>query len=147
MSGDSALIANLGVRGVWQPQTMALMLNIHITDTDDQSCINCSDLLMLCFLLQNKKRRVSVHKHWGHALHLSLILCCLWMAMGSWHLYRARSFMMRLAENLAFIWSKPFVGDDIICSCVCNKFKPVCMVQNEVGIYIDDGACLSVIMH
>ena len=32
----SALIADLGVRGVWQPQTEALF-DVHVIDTDAQS--------------------------------------------------------------------------------------------------------------
>ena len=39
--GVSALIADFGVRGVWQPQTEAL-LNIHVTDTDAWSYIQRS---------------------------------------------------------------------------------------------------------
>ena len=35
----TALVADLGVRGVWQPQTMAL-LDIRIVDTDASSHIN-----------------------------------------------------------------------------------------------------------
>ena len=35
----TALVAELGVSGVWQPQTMAL-LDIRVVDTDDPSHIN-----------------------------------------------------------------------------------------------------------
>ena len=39
--GISALIADLGVRGVWQPQVEALF-DIRVIDTDAQSHAHCS---------------------------------------------------------------------------------------------------------
>ena len=57
-SGRPALIADLSIRGVWQPQTAAL-LDVRAVDTDAQSLIA---LLMLCYVQQNRKRKESTQQ-------------------------------------------------------------------------------------
>ena len=52
--GRPALIADLSIRGVWQPQTAAL-LDVRVIDTDAQSY--ASALSMLCYVQQNRKRK------------------------------------------------------------------------------------------
>ena len=47
VDGD-ALIADLGVRGVWEPQAMALF-DIRVVDTDARSYMSHLSLSLLCF--------------------------------------------------------------------------------------------------
>ena len=52
--GILALIADLSVRGVWQPQT-AVLFNVCIVDTDTQSYLSCSVCAILSSAEQEKK--------------------------------------------------------------------------------------------
>ena len=56
-SHSQALIADLAVRGVWQPQAMAL-LDIRVTDTDAQSYGNCSPGEVLIIADKEKKESI-----------------------------------------------------------------------------------------
>ena len=51
-----ALIADLGIRGVWQPQTMALF-DIRLTDTDAKSYLSHSPRAVLAFAEADKKKK------------------------------------------------------------------------------------------
>ena len=53
--GRPALIADLSIQGVWQPQTVAL-LDVHVIDTDAQSYASRTVRLMLCYVQQSKKK-------------------------------------------------------------------------------------------
>ena len=50
-----ALIADLGVRGVWEPQAMALF-DVHVVDTDDRSYLSHLPSTMLASAEAEKKR-------------------------------------------------------------------------------------------
>ena len=54
-SGRPALIADLSIRGVWQPQTAAL-LDVRVVDTDAQSYASRTVDAVLCSAEQEKKR-------------------------------------------------------------------------------------------
>ena len=57
-SGRPALIADLSIRGVWQPQTAAL-LDVHVVDTDAQSYASRTVDAVLSSAEQEKKRKYS----------------------------------------------------------------------------------------
>ena len=63
-SGRPALIADLSIRGVWQPQTAhAALLDVRVVGTDAGPVLchllMLATLLMLCYVQQNKKRKGS----------------------------------------------------------------------------------------
>ena len=49
-----ALIADLGIRGVWLPQIEALF-DIRVTDADAPSCVSCSVVNVLTMAEEKKK--------------------------------------------------------------------------------------------
>ena len=49
-----ALTADLGTRGVWEPQAMALF-DIHVVDTDAKSCLSHSPVAVLASAEAEKK--------------------------------------------------------------------------------------------
>ena len=53
---SEALITDLGVRGVWEPQAMVL-LDIHVVDTDAKSYLSHSPSAMLALAEAEKKRK------------------------------------------------------------------------------------------
>ena len=55
-SGRPALIGDLSIRGVWQPQTAAL-LDFRVVDTDAQSYASRTVDGVLCSAEQEKKRK------------------------------------------------------------------------------------------
>ena len=57
-SGRPALIADLSIRGVWQPQTAAL-LDVRVVDTDAQSYASRTVDAVLSSAEQEKKRKYS----------------------------------------------------------------------------------------
>ncbi|KAL5493165.1 hypothetical protein EMCRGX_G014303 [Ephydatia muelleri] len=57
-NGRPALIADLSIQGVWQPQTAAL-LDVCVIDTDAQSYASCTVDAVLCSAEQEKKRKYS----------------------------------------------------------------------------------------
>ena len=64
--GVSALIADLGISGVWQPQTEALF-DTHVNDTDTQSYIQHSFDAFLNSAEEEKRRKYSqAMKHHAH---------------------------------------------------------------------------------
>ena len=52
----SALVADLGVRGVWQPQTEALF-DVRVFDTDAQCYVQCAVSSVLATAESEKRRR------------------------------------------------------------------------------------------
>jgi len=65
-SNSDTLIADLCVRGVWQPQTKALF-DIRVIDTDALSYSACTPLTLLCLAEAEKKRKYSQACHDCHA--------------------------------------------------------------------------------
>lgn len=70
-SGIPSLIADLGIRGVWQLQSEALF-DIRVTDTDAQSPTLC--LCHVYFCSRSEEEEVYICKQWKHIVHLSLSL-------------------------------------------------------------------------
>ena len=65
--GVSALVADLGVRGVWQPQTEALF-DVRVIDTDAQSYAHRTVSAVLSTAEKEKKRK---YTHAAQARHAS----------------------------------------------------------------------------
>lgn len=70
-SGISALVADLGVRGVWQPQAEALFI-IHVIDTDAQPHAHRSVNTVLA--TAEKKRKYTQAPQARHASFSSFVL-------------------------------------------------------------------------
>ena len=70
--GISALVADLGVRGVWQPQAEALF-DIRVIDTDAQSHAHSSVNAVLATGEKEKKRK---YTQVAQACHASFSLSC-----------------------------------------------------------------------
>ena len=64
--GVSALVADLGVRGVWQPQTEALF-DVCVTDTDTQSYAQRTVSAVLSTAEKEKKRKYTHAAQEHHA--------------------------------------------------------------------------------
>ena len=96
----TALVADLGVRGVWQPQTMVL-LDIRVVDTDAPSHINRSVEAVLISAELQKKRKYLMAAELRRASFTPFVLS-VDGALGR----EALSFIKRLAEHLSLRWSK-----------------------------------------
>ena len=90
VDGD-ALIADLGVRGVWEPQAMALF-DIHVVDTDARSYLFHSLSAVLASAEAEKKRKYCDASTEHHATFTSLCFsvdglvgdeaACFWKHLG-----------------------------------------------------------------
>ena len=97
-----ALVADLGVRGVWQPQTEALF-DIRVIDTDAQSHAERSVEAVLTSAEKEKKRKYNEAAMARHA-SFSPFVVSVDGRMGR----EARVFLKRLAEKLTMRWQKPY---------------------------------------
>ena len=72
--GTPALIADISIRGLWEPQAVAL-LDVRVVDTDAPSHIHRNTVAVLSSAEEEKKRSTTVQlKHVGHLLPLLLYL-------------------------------------------------------------------------
>ena len=71
-SGRPALIADRSIRGVWQPQTAAL-LDVRVIDTDAQSYASRTVDAVLCSAEHEKKRKCTQQLLKKDVLHLHLL--------------------------------------------------------------------------
>ena len=100
--GIPALIADLSVRGVWQPQTAA-SFNVRVVDTDAQSCLSHSVGAILSSGEQEKKRK---YLEAVEARHVSFTLFV--MSVDGFLGRESAHFLKRLADHLSSRWSKPY---------------------------------------
>ena len=96
-----ALIADLSVRRVWQPQTVALF-NVRIVDTDAQSYLSRSVNAILTSAEQEKKRKYSEAVEARCASFTPFV-----MSVDGFLGREAAHFLKRLADHLSSCWSKP----------------------------------------
>ena len=100
--GVSALVADLGVRGVWQPQTEALF-NVCVVDTDAQSYAHRTVSAVLSTAEKEKKRK---YTHAAQARHASFFP---FVASVEGVMAREGRFtVQRFADRLSTRWSKPY---------------------------------------
>ena len=71
--GISALVADLGVRGVWQPQTEALF-DVRVIDTDAQSYVQRAVSSVLATVEREKKRKYAQASQERHASFSPFVL-------------------------------------------------------------------------
>ena len=69
----NSLIADLCVRGVWEPQTEALF-DIRVVDTDAQSCHACTPQDVLCVAEGEKKQTYLLACQYQHATFTPLCI-------------------------------------------------------------------------
>ena len=101
-SSNSALVADIGIRGVWQRQAMALF-DVRVLDTDAKSYLCHSPQSVLATAEREKKRKYSDA---CAAKHVSFTPLCFSVdgLMG----VEAKTFMDRLADFLATKWERPY---------------------------------------
>jgi hypothetical protein len=98
--GISALVADLGVRGVWQPQSVALF-DIRVIDTDAQSYATRTIPSLLQSAESQKKSKYHDACEMGHASFTPLVVT----ADGLFG-REAKSFIHHLCERIALKWGK-----------------------------------------
>ena len=100
----SALVVDLGVRGVWQPQTEALF-DVRVVDTDTQSYVQCAVSSVLATAEREKKRRYAQASQERHASFSPFVLSVDGL------LAREVQFVIkRFADKLSIKWHKSYSG-------------------------------------
>ena len=138
------LIADLGVRGVWQPQVEALF-DVRVVDTDAQSFISRSVADVLVSAEEEKKRKYKLAAEAHHASFLPFIIS-VDGALGK----EAALFLNRIADRLSVAWGRSY-GNVLGWLKACLGFAVIratniCLRRSRVtwrsGAGIDDGAGL-----
>ena len=96
------LVADLCVRGVWQPQTKALF-DIRVVDTDAQSYCGRTPIAVLCSAEVEKKRKYSLACH-SHCASFTP-LC---VSIDGLIAPEAKFFIHRLSDNFSMKWEQSF---------------------------------------
>ena len=96
------LVADLCVRGVWQPQTEAVF-DIRVVDTDAQSYCSHTPIAVLYSAEVEKKRKYSLA---CQSRCVSFIPLC--VSVDGLLAPEARFFVQRLSDNLSMKWEQPF---------------------------------------
>ena len=96
------LIADLGVRGVWQPQGEALF-DVRVVDTDAQSYISRSVADVLVSAEEEKKRKYRLAAEACHA-SFSPFVISVDGALGK----EAALFLSRIADRLSVAWGRSY---------------------------------------
>ena len=100
--GISALVADLGVRGVWQPQTEALF-DIRVTDTDAQSCAQRTVNAVLTAAEREKKRKYAQAVQARHASFSPFVL-----SVDGVMAREAQFVVQHFADRLSTKWGKSY---------------------------------------
>ena len=139
-----ALIADLGVRGVWIPQGEALF-DVRVVDTDATSYVNCSVSTVLASVEEEKRWKYLFATEFRHASFTPFVVS-VDGALG----HGALMFFQRLADRLCSAWGKSY-GHVLMWIKVRLAFAVVrvtnlCFCGSRVhwrsGTGIDDGAGL-----
>eukprot|EP00731_Ephydatia_muelleri_P028196 Em0019g1069a len=99
-SGRPALIADRSIRGVWQPQTAAL-LDVRVVDTDAQSYASRTVDAVLCSAEQEKKRKYSAAVEDRRASFTPFVV-----SVDGVLGHDAQHLMKRLCDQIAVKWEK-----------------------------------------
>ena len=100
--GIPALVADLGVRGVWQPQAEALF-DVRVVDTDAQSYVQRAVSAVLASAEREKKRKYSQAIEARHASFFPFVL-----SVDGLLAREARFVLKHFADRLATKWSRPY---------------------------------------
>ena len=101
-SGNSSLVADIAIRGVWQRQATALF-DVRVIDTDARSYLHRPPQSIIATAEREKKRKYSMA---CAAKHVSFTPLCFSVdgLMGA----EAKSFLDRLGDFLATKWERPY---------------------------------------
>ena len=97
-----ALIADIGVRGVWQPQTMALF-DIRVIDTDARSYLSHSPAAVLASAEAEKKR-----KYCDACTERRATFTPLCFSVDGLAGVEATCFLKHLANSLSVVWERSY---------------------------------------
>ena len=97
-----ALIADLSARGVWQPQTVAL-LDVRVVDNDAQSYSSRPVSAILSSAELEKKNKYTAAAESRRASFTPFVV-----SVDGVFGCEATCFLKRVAERLSFIWNKPY---------------------------------------
>ena len=139
-----ALIADLGVRGVWIPQAEALF-DVRVTDTDAASYVNRSVSAVLATAEEEKKRKYLSASELRHASFTPFVVS-VDGALG----HEALMFLQHLADRLSSGWGKNyghvFMWIRVRLAFAVIRATNLCFHGSHVrwrsGTSIDDGAGL-----
>ena len=99
--GSPALIADISIRGLWQPQTVAL-LDVRVVDTDAPSYMHCTTVAVFSTAKQEKKRKYNGAAEARQASFTPFVVSTDGM-LGS----EANFLLKRLAQRISMKWNKP----------------------------------------
>ena len=141
-SGRPALIADLSIRGVWQPQTAAL-LDVRVVDTDAQSYASCTVDAVLCSAEQEKKRKCSAAVEEKRASFTPFVV-----SVDGVLGHDAQHLMKHLCDQIAMKWEKSH--SEVIGWVRARMATNVCLRRSRVkwrrGHGMDDGAGLPIFL-
>ena len=148
-AGIPALVADLGVRGVWQPQAEALF-DVRVVDTDAQSYSQRAVTAVLSSAEREKKRK---YAHAAEARHASFTPFVL--SIDGLLAREAQFVVRRFADKLSTKWGKPYgkVMDWVRTRLSFATLRATsrcvrgCRVMWRRGIGMEDGAGLAAAMH
>ena len=103
---DGTLVADLGIRGVWSPQSEALF-DIHVTDTDTQSYLGHAPESILCRAETEKKQKYSAAA--ARLAHFTPLCFSVDRLAGS----EAACFIKRLSTGLSSKWERNY--SEVLC--------------------------------
>ena len=99
--GTPALIADISIRGLWQPQAVAL-LDVRVVDTDAPSHIHRNTVAVLSSAEEEKKRKYNSAAKARRASFTPFVVSTDGM------LGREANFLLkRLAQSISIKWEKP----------------------------------------
>ena len=148
-AGIPALVADLGVRGVWQPQAEALF-DVRVVDTDAQSYSQRAVIAILSSAEREKKRK---YAHAAEARHASFTPFVL--SVDGLLAQEAQFVIGRFADRLSTKWGKPYgkvmgwVRTRLSFAILraTNRCVRGSRVMWRRGIGMEDGAGLAAAMH
>ena len=102
LPGREALVGDISIRGVWQPQSTAVF-DVRVTDSDAPSYLRQSPMQVLRAAEREKKAKYSSA---CEALHVSFTPLCMTVdgLIGS----ESNTFIRRLADQLSIKWDHPY---------------------------------------
>ena len=143
--GTTALIADISIRGLWQPQVVAL-LDVQVVDTDAPSHTHRNTVAVLSSAQEEKKRKYNSAAEACRASFTPFVVSTDGM------LGREVNFLLkRLAQSISIKWEKPlgqttgWLHEKL--SFAILRATNLCLCGSRTkwrsGVGMDDGAGLS----
>jgi hypothetical protein len=102
-TGTPALVADLGIRGVWEPQTLAL-LDIRVINTDAESYVHRAVQDVLSTAEKEKKKKYHQQACDNRRANFTPFVTSVDGALGR----EAKSLVKLLSQRLADKWQRPY---------------------------------------